>query len=106
MLKIKNTLKKVQYNKDIYKKNEDSDDNISHIKSAYIDKKNSLRRVNTQEKSLLNHLKPQKKIKIKKNNKKSKEIEVIENKKNKDIIVDLEKQLEIDLEREFENICK
>ena len=67
LIRIKNTLKKVENNKfDIIKKdNINGNDELSSIKSVYLEKKNSLKKVNTCEKTLLTHLKLKKKKKIK-----------------------------------------
>ena len=100
LLMAKNTLKKVNNDK-----NEDeSDDNKSNRKNEYIDKKNTLRKVKTEVKSLLNHLKSNKEIiknknKNKKNKNKKKEKEL-------ELELELERELEKELERELENIIK
>lgn len=115
LLKIKNTLKKVNRETNIEKNDDDSDDNASRVEATYIDKKNSLRSVKTKEKSLLNHLKPEKKKKKKKKNiEQSKieqsKIESLEIKVSKNKNIDLENELEMELERELEleldNVCK
>ena len=50
LLQIRNTLKKVKVGiKDVDEKNEYSDDNESYIKTVYLDQKNNLRKVNTEE---------------------------------------------------------
>lgn len=126
LVQIKNTLKKVENNKidsDIKNKNkdDDSDDNDSNIKSVYMEKKNSLRRVSTKEKSLLTHLKIKKRKKSKNkknpndlndeliNTNKCTDTESITNnvksnkklnKNNNDL--ELERELDLELERELE----
>ena len=94
---IKNTLKKVENNKfNIIKKdNINGNEEISSIKSVYLDKKNSLKKVNTCEKTLLTHLKLKKKKKIK-NKKNHLEIEI-------DLDHELDRELEKDLEKQLKN---
>ena len=72
LLKARNTLKKVELcKKDTDDKCAESDDNDSNVKAVYIDQKNNLRKVNTEEKSLLNHLKKHKSKKKKSSKKKT-----------------------------------
>ena len=67
LIQIKNTLKKVENNKiDIDKKDDILNNSMNeNIKIVYMDQKNNLRKVNTHEKSLLNHLETEKKKKKK-----------------------------------------
>ena len=71
ILKALNGLKKVNRDKEVIDLNEKIDDNLSQIKSEYIEKKNNLKKVKTKEKSLLKNL--QRKSKKEKKNKKEKE---------------------------------
>lgn len=97
ILNIKNGLKKVNMEKEPEKNNENeykSDDNLSNINVNYLEKKNSLKKVKTKEKSLLKKL--QKKH-MKKKLEKEKELE-------KELERELERELELELEKELERI--
>lgn len=88
ILKALNGLKKVNKDKEIIEENEKPDDNVSQIKSEYIEKKNNLKKVKTKEKSLLKNLQKKSKIEKKKKQKKEKELE-------------LERELELELEKKL-----
>lgn len=90
ILKALNGLKKVNKNKEIIDENEKLDDDVSQMKSEYIEKKNNLKKVKTKEKSLLKNL--QKKSKKEKKNKQKKEREIEK---------ELERELELELEKEL-----
>ena len=70
ILKVINGLKKVEIKKEICEdfnnNNNDNSNNNLQINNEYIEKKNSLKKVKTDEKSLLNNLQKKKKKKIKK----------------------------------------
>ena len=91
LLQIKNTLKKVE----LIKENNDNEDNMTSVKEDYINKKNNLKKVNTEERTLLTHLKLKKKKK-----KSSKKINIGG---SDDLEKELEKELERELERKLEN---
>ena len=61
LLNAMKSLKKVNFNKKV----EVSDDEQTEIKDIYINQKNSLKKVSTKEKSLINHIKKKKKSKNK-----------------------------------------
>jgi hypothetical protein len=94
ILKALNGLKKVNKDKEIIEENEKIDDNVSQIKSEYIDKKNNLKKVKTKEKSLLKNL--QRKSKKDKINKQKKEKQ-----KELELELELERELELELEKEL-----
>jgi hypothetical protein len=92
LLKAMSSLKKVNINvKDKKEDDKDTDDDKSEINDMYISQKNSLKKVKTREKSLLNT------IKRKKNKKMNREM-------NREKDNELDKELEKELERELEKM--
>jgi hypothetical protein len=103
ILKALNGLKKVNKDKEIIEENEKlNDDNVSQVKSEYIEKKNNLKKVKTKEKSLLKNLK-KKSEKEKEKEKKERKLQLeLELEQELEQELELELELELKLEKELE----